>query len=326
MLGHKLITKQTGEKGRIVDVIYVCEVCEIKRETYFAILMDRQTNGPVVVASSKGGVNIEDTAEEDPDAILKIPVDIYEGLTKEQIKMIVNKLGFTKNPQQAETLISKLYDLFIKKDAIMLEINPLIETSNGEALCLDAKINFDDNALFRQKDIEKMRDRRQEDPREVEASKYDLNYIGLDGQIGCLVNGAGLAMATMDIIKLCGGEPANFLDVGGGASEKQVSEAFKILNEDENVHSILVNIFGGIMRCDIIAAGIINAAREIGIKKPIVVRLQGTNVEKAKELLASSEIRIITEDDLEEAARKSVEIARKRKEYIDIDASFNLPL
>lgn len=314
MIGYTLYTKQTGEKGRPVETIYICEVCQYKRENYFAILMDRQTSGPIIVASNKGGVNIEVVAEEDPDAIIKVPIDIMKGVQKEDIEKIAEKLGFnTSNYKQFEDQVYRLYDLFIKKDATMLEINPLVEAMDGTALCLDAKLNFDDNSLYRQKDIEKLRDTKQEDSREVEASKYDLNYIGLDGQIGCMVNGAGLAMATMDIIKLCGGEPANFLDVGGGASEKQVSEAFRILNSDENVESILVNIFGGIMRCDVIANGIINAAKENGIKKPIVLRLQGTNVEKAKELIEKSNLGIITSDSLEEAAIQSVKIANNRR-------------
>lgn len=328
MLGHTLFTKQTGEKGRPCEVIYICEVVKIQRETYLAILMDRQTGGPIIIGSSRGGVNIETIAEEDPSSIIKVPIDIMEGIKKEQAHTVAKKLGFTNNLAQVEDLIMRLYDLFIKKDATMIEINPFAETPNGEGLCLDAKISFDDNALFRQKDIAALRDLKQEDAREVEASKYDLNYIGLDGEIGCLVNGAGLAMATMDIIKSCGGSPANFLDVGGSASEKQVSEAFKILNADENVKSILVNIFGGIMRCDVIAMGILNAVKEIGLKKPIIVRLQGTNVDKAKELISGSEVRIISSDDLDSAAEQSVNIAKMRKmtESTNVEGTFNLPI
>lgn len=328
MIGHTLFTKQTGEKGRPCEVIYICEVCEIARETYLAILMDRQTGGPIIIGSSHGGVNIETIAEEDPDSIIKVPIDIFKGITKEQARSVAVKLGFNKNVEQVQDLIERLYDLFIKKDATMIEINPFAETPSGEGLCLDAKISFDDNALFRQKDIADLRDLKQEDSREVEAAKFDLNYIGLDGEIGCLVNGAGLAMATMDIIKSCGGEPANFLDVGGSASERQVSEAFKILNADDKVESILVNIFGGIMRCDVIAVGILNAVKEIGLKKPIIVRLQGTNVEKAKKLISGSEVRIISSDDLDSAAEQSVNIAKMRrlKENTDVEGTFNLPL
>lgn len=329
MLGHNLITKQSGAQGRPVNEVAVTERFYIRRETYFAIAMDRATAGPVIIASASGGMDIEAVAEENPSAILRIPVDIFKGISNEQAEAIATKLGFNgKNRQDAVDQFKKLYKLFIDRDATLLEINPLVETSDGRVLCLDAKLNFDDNALFRHKDLEALRDWTQEDPREVAAAKYDLNYIGLDGNIACLVNGAGLAMATMDMIKLKGGEPANFLDVGGSANEKQVMEAFKILNGDERVSVILVNIFGGIMRCDVIASGIIAAARELNLQKPLIVRLQGTNVEKAKELIDSCGLRIIPAEDLDQAATQSVKIAKIREMAAEaqLSVSFELPL
>jgi len=329
MLGHNLITKQSGALGRPVDCVAVTERFYIRRETYFAIAMDRASNGPVVVASASGGMDIEAVAEETPDAIIRIPVDINKGISKQQCEAIADKLGFVgKNRAQAVDQFKRLYDLFIARDATLLEINPLVETSQGDVLCLDAKLNFDDNALFRHKDLDALRDWSQEDPREVAAAKYDLNYIGLDGTIACLVNGAGLAMATMDMIKLKGGEPANFLDVGGSANEKQVTEAFKILNGDPHVSAILVNIFGGIMRCDVIASGIINAAKELNLQKPLIVRLQGTNVTRAKELIDSCGLRIIPADDLDQAADTAVKIAKIREMAAEanLSVSFELPL
>jgi succinyl-CoA synthetase beta subunit len=329
MLGHRLITKQTGPQGRPVNKLYVCERVYNRRETYFAILMDRFYQGPVIVASSEGGMDIESVATESPDSIVKEPIDIVEGLLKEQSERVAKAIGFpTSKIPAAQEQMHKLYDLFIKKDATLIEVNPFVETNHGEVMCLDAKINVDDNALFRQPDIAAMRDPTQEDPRDVAAAQYGLNYIGLDGNIACLVNGAGLAMATMDIIKLHGGSPANFLDVGGGASEKQVAEAFKLLNSDKNVKAILVNIFGGIMRCDVIAMGIISACKELNLRVPVIVRLQGTNVIKAKELMESSGLKIIPADDLEQAASQAVKIAKmvEMAEEAHLRVQFQLPL
>jgi succinyl-CoA synthetase beta subunit len=328
MLGYRLITKQTGEQGRPVSHVYICERKYNRKETYLAITMDRSFYGPVLVASSAGGVDIEGVAAETPDLIVKEGIDIFKGLQREQAERVAQSVGFKKNYGEVAEQIMKLYDLFIKKDATLVEINPFVETSTGEVLCLDAKINFDDNALFRQKDVHDMRDPSQEDPREVAASQFDLNYIGLDGNIACLVNGAGLAMATMDIIKLHGGRPANFLDVGGGASERQVAEAFKILVGDPNVKAILVNIFGGIMRCDVIALGIINAAKELSMRVPVIVRLQGTNVGKAKEIMEKSGLRLIPVDDLDQAAAHAVSIAQISQiaEDAQLKVHFELPL
>lgn len=307
MLGHRLITKQTPPEGVLVSKLMVAESLNFDRELYFAIVMDRASLGPVLVASPKGGMDIEQVAEETPDEIFKRPVDIVKGITKEDSKWIAEKLGFgPKNLQKAQEQIERLYDLFLKSDATQVEINPFVETKEGEVYCVDAKINFDDNASFRQKEAFDMRDITEEDPREVAASKFNLNYIGMDGNIGCMVNGAGLAMATMDIIKLYGGEPANFLDVGGGANEAQVTEAFKILTSDPKVKGILVNIFGGIMKCDTIAQGIINAAKQVKLGIPLVVRLEGTNVSIGKQLLADSGLPIVTADDLDDAAQKAV--------------------
>lgn len=307
MLGYKLVTKQTPPEGVLVNKLMVAESLNFDRELYLAILMDRASNGPVLVASPKGGMDIEQVAEEDPHAIFKRPIDIKTGITKEDTKYIAEKLGFGgKNIGKAQEQIERLYNLFIKSDATQVEINPFVETKEGEVYCVDAKINFDDNASFRQKEIFNYRDIAEEDPREVAASKFNLNYIGMDGNIGCMVNGAGLAMATMDIIKLYGGEPANFLDVGGGANEQQVKEAFKIITADPKVKGLLVNIFGGIMKCDTIAQGIINAAKEIKLSIPLVVRLEGTNVDIGKKLLKESGLPIITADNLDDAAQKAV--------------------
>jgi succinyl-CoA synthetase beta subunit len=310
MIGQNLVTKQTGSAGRLCSKALITERVNIKREMYFAILYDRQSQGPVVVASRVGGTSIEDIAAADPDAIVKVPIDIIDGLTDEKAREIVLGLGFSeKKLLGAMEQVKKLYQLFLDKDATLVEVNPLVETSSGDVVCVDAKINFDDNAEFRQKDIFAMRDVTQEDPREVRAAKFELNYIGLDGSIGCLVNGAGLAMATMDIIKLNGGEPANFLDVGGSATETQVKEAFTILNDDPKVKAILVNIFGGIMRCDVIAQGIITAAKTIDLRLPIVVRLQGNKVEEAKKLIEESKLALISVDDLDEAAKSACQHA-----------------
>ncbi|KAI8873060.1 succinate-CoA ligase [Ramicandelaber brevisporus] len=310
MLGQKLITKQTGAAGKPCSIVYVCERKYLKHEYYFAILMDRKTGGPMLVASNQGGMDIEGVAAKTPEAIITLPVDISKGLAKADALGLAKKIGFSdKTADEAAETFVKLYNLFISKDATLVEINPLAETVDDKVVAMDAKLNFDDNALFRQKDVAALRDPSQEDPREVKAEKVDLNYIGLDGSIGCLVNGAGLAMATMDIVKLNGGEPANFLDVGGSATAQQVTEAFKIISEDPAVKAILVNIFGGIMRCDVIAEGIIQAVKNLGLNLPLVVRLQGTNVDAAKKMLSESGMKIISEDNLDEAARKAVALA-----------------
>lgn len=310
MIGQTLVTKQTGDRGIKVAKVLLMERVYMRREMYFSILMDRASQGPVIVASPAGGTSIEDVAAATPELIFKQVIDIQTGPTKDQIDFLVEKLGCNdKSTSKMAEMIQNLYNMFIGVDATLVEINPLAETPSGDVLACDAKINFDDNAAFRHPDIFAKRDKTQEDPREVEASAFDLNYIGLDGNIGCLVNGAGLAMATMDIISLFGGSPANFLDVGGGATEAQVKKAFEILNRDDQVKSILVNIFGGIMRCDVIAAGIIAAAKDLDLEKPIIVRLQGTNVEKARQLIADSGFKMIVADNLDDAAQKAVKIA-----------------
>lgn len=312
MLGNHLITKQTGPEGAQVGKVMIAESIDLAKELYFAILMDRKHQGPVIVASPKGGMDIEQVAEESPEEIYTEVIDFKKGPQPEQTKRIAEKLGFTgKDVGVAQEQMSRLYELFIKSDATMVEVNPFAVTPEGKLYCVDAKINFDDNAAFRQKDIFNYRDATQEDPREVAAQKFELNYIGMDGNIGCMVNGAGLAMATMDIIKLHNGSPANFLDVGGGANEKQVTEAFKILDSDPRVTAILVNIFGGIMKCDIIAKGIVAACQQIHLRVPLVVRLAGTNVEIGKQILQQSGLNIITADDLDDAAVKAVASLKK---------------
>ncbi|KAI9034572.1 beta subunit of succinyl-CoA synthetase [Hyaloraphidium curvatum] len=329
MLGHKLITKQTGAGGRICNAVYIVERLFARREYYFAILLDRVTQGPVIIASSQGGVDIEGVAAENPDAIITRSIPLKTGLTKEAALEVAEKMGFNpKAKDQAADTFMKLFKIFNEKDATMVEINPLSEVSTGDVVCMDAKFNFDDNADFRQKDIFAMRDFSQEDPREVAAHKWNLNYIGLDGNIGCLVNGAGLAMATMDIIKLHGGDPANFLDVGGGASSEQVTEAFKIISSDPNVSAILVNIFGGIMRCDVIAQGIIAAVNQLGLRIPLVVRLQGTEVETGKALISQSGLRMFAIDDLDEAAKQAVSLASivRLARQSGVSVNFQLPL
>lgn len=329
MLGHKLITKQTGPEGKTVNKVLVAKRHFVRREAYFAITLDRSFGGPVMVGSKEGGVDIEKVAEENPTAIVKFGVDLDKGPTAEQTKRLSEALGFHGDQVlQSQKLVSNLFKLFKDKDCTMLEINPLVETSDGVVMCMDAKINFDDNAEFRQKDIFSLEDESQKDGREVEAKKWDLNYIALDGSIGCLVNGAGLAMATMDIIKLYGGSPANFLDVGGGATQQQVTAAIRILSHDPKVKVILVNIFGGIMRCDIIALGLIAATTELGLRIPLVVRLQGTNVAEAKKLIHDSGLRIMTADDLDEAAKTAVNAARilNLAAESNLNVKFELPL
>ncbi len=310
MLGQTLVTHQTGPAGRVVHKVLVGESAEIAREIYFAILLDRATAAPLIVASTEGGVEIETVAAKSPEKIIREPIDPLAGLQPFQTRKLAKQLGFDQSQTKAATkLFDGLYRTFLGCDCSMVEINPLVATKKGEVLALDAKFNFDDNALYRHPEIAAMRDIAEEDPREVEASKHGLNYIGLDGNIACLVNGAGLAMATMDIIKFYGGNPANFLDVGGGATEEQVTEAFEILIADKNVKAILVNIFGGIMKCDVIAQGIINAAKTVKLGVPLVVRLEGTNVEKGKQLLKESGVALITADDLGDAAQKAVAAA-----------------
>ena len=310
MLGQILVTHQTGAAGRVVHKVLVTEAAEIAREIYFAILRDRPTAAPLIVASTEGGVEIESVAAKSPGKIMRQPVGPLAGLQPFQTRKLAKQLGFEHSQTKAATkLFDGLYRAFIGCDCSVVEINPLVVTKQGEVLALDAKFDFDDNALYRHPEIAAMRDPAEEDPREVEASKHGLNYIGLDGNIACLVNGAGLAMATMDIIKFYGGSPANFLDVGGGADEEQVTEAFKILIADKNVKAILVNIFGGIMRNDVIAQGIINAAKTVKLGVPLVVRLEGTNVEKGKELLKQSGVELIAADDLADAAQKAVKAA-----------------
>jgi len=316
MLGQKLITKQTGAGGRICNTVQVVETVQSKSEKYFAILMDRSFGGPVVVASAKGGVTIEDIAEEDPSAIIKEPIDIMTGLKPGQAMSIAKKMNFScdKATESAAGNIEALYNTFTKCDCTMVEVNPFTETPDGSVVAVDAKVNFDDNADFRQKAIHEQRDTSQEDPLDVQAAAHDLNFINLDGNIACLVNGAGLAMATMDIIKLKGGEPANFLDLGGGVTTPAVVAAFKILDSDPKVEGILVNIFGGIVNCATVAQGIIDAAEAVwggSPKVPLVVRLQGNNVEGAMKIMESSSIKCILGNDLNDAAEKVVAAVSK---------------
>jgi succinyl-CoA synthetase beta subunit len=314
MLGQILVTHQTGPAGRKVNRVLVAESADIAREIYFAILLDRATAAPVIVVSTEGGVEIEAVAAKSPEKIIREPIDPLAGLQPFQTRKLAKQLGFESSQlKSASKLFEGLYRTFIAYDCSMVEVNPLVVTSKGDVLALDAKFNFDDNAIYRHPEVAALRDIAEEDPREVEASKHGLNYIGLDGSIACLVNGAGLAMATMDIIKFYGGEPANFLDVGGGATEEQVTEAFKILIADKKVKAILVNIFGGIMKCDIIAQGIINAAKTLKLSVPLVVRLEGTNVEAGKKLIADSGLAVIAADDLADAAQKAVKAAAGKK-------------
>ncbi len=311
MLGRTLVTHQTGPVGKQVNRIYIEDGSDIERELYLALLIDRKTSRVSVVCSTEGGMDIETVAAETPEKILSFSIDPATGLQSFHGRRVAFALGLTgKQVGKCVDLLNKLYRLFIEKDAEMIEVNPLILTPAGDLKCLDAKMGFDGNAVFRHADIAQLRDETEEDPKELAASKFDLNYIALDGEIGCMVNGAGLAMATMDIIKLYGAEPANFLDVGGGATKEKVTEAFKIITSDPNVKGILVNIFGGIMRCDVIAEGVIAAVREVGLQVPLVVRLEGTNVELGKEIIASSGLNVIAADDLSDAARKIVKAVK----------------
>jgi succinyl-CoA synthetase beta subunit len=314
MLGQILVTHQTGPAGRQVNKVLVAESADIAREIYFAVLLDRATAAPVIVASTEGGVEIEAVAAKSPEEIIREPINPLAGLQPFQTRKLAKQLGFESSQLKgASKLFEGLYRTFVAYDCSMVEVNPLVVTRKGDVLALDAKFNFDDNAIYRHPEVAALRDIAEEDPREVEASKHGLNYIGLDGNIACLVNGAGLAMATMDIIKFYGGEPANFLDVGGGATEEQVTDAFKILIADTKVKAILVNIFGGIMKCDIIAQGIINAAKTLKLSVPLVVRLEGTNVEAGKKLIADSGLAVIAADDLADAAQKAVKAAAGKK-------------
>jgi len=311
MLGRTLVTKQTGPAGKQVNRIYIEDGSGIQTEMYLALLVDRGTSRVSFVCSTEGGMDIEEVAEKTPDKILSFSVDPATGYQPFHGRRIAFSLGLTGGQiKQCVALMGTLYRLFIEKDMEMLEINPLIVTDKGDLKCLDAKMGFDSNAIYRHADIAELRDTTEEDPKELEASKYDLNYIALDGEIGCMVNGAGLAMATMDIIKLYGAEPANFLDVGGGATREKVTEAFKIITSDPQVKGILVNIFGGIMRCDVIAEGVIAAVREVGLKVPLVVRLEGTNVEKGKEIISSSGLDVIAADNLKDGAEKIVKAVK----------------
>lgn len=307
MIGHRLITKQTPKDGIPVSKVMVAEAIDITRETYFCILMDRESNGPVLVASPDGGVDIEEVAEKTPERIKKVAVDIHKGVTDAVANDLAAFLGFKGElGKQCAEQIKRLYKVFIDVDCLQLEVNPLAETPEGHIYTADAKLGFDDNAKFRQKAIFDMEDTTESDPREVEAASFNLNYVQMDGNIGCLVNGAGLAMATMDIIKLYGGEPANFLDVGGSVQEHQVKEAFRIISGDPGVKAILVNVFGGIVNCATIANGVVNACKSIGLTLPLVVRLEGTNVEAAKKILQESGLPIQSATDLDDAAKKAV--------------------
>jgi succinyl-CoA synthetase beta subunit len=312
MLGHVLVTKQTGAVGREVKRVYIEEGCDIKRELYLGVLLDRKTSRITMMASTEGGMEIEEVAAAHPEKILKVAIDPATGMQPFHARELAFGLGLEgKQVQAATRFMLAMYKAFAGLDASIVEINPLVVTGAGEVIALDAKMNFDDNALFRHKDVADMRDESEEDPIEVEAAKHELNYVKLDGNIGCMVNGAGLAMATMDIIKLYGGDPANFLDVGGGATKERVTTAFKLILSDPNVEGILVNIFGGIMRCDVIAEGIVAAAREVSLHVPLVVRLEGTNVRLGKKILAESGLPIVSADNLADAAEKVVKAVRE---------------
>jgi succinyl-CoA synthetase beta subunit len=312
MLGHVLVTKQTGPAGKEVKRLYVEEGCDIARELYLGMLVDRATSRITIMASAEGGMEIEEVAARSPEKIIKVAIDPALGMMPYHGRRIAFGLGLEgKAVGAAVKFLMGMYKAMNALDASIVEINPLVVTGDGQVLALDAKMNFDDNALYRHKEVAELRDEDEEDPQEREAARHELNYIKLDGSIGCMVNGAGLAMATMDIIKLCGGEPANFLDVGGGATTERVTAAFKIILADPNVEGILVNIFGGIMRCDVIAEGVVAAAREVSLKVPLVVRLEGTNVELGKQILADSGLTIQSADDLADAAEKVVAAVRE---------------
>jgi len=309
LLGKVLVTHQTGPDGKEVKRLLIEEGCNIDKELYLGFVLDRATSNVVLMASREGGMDIEEVAQHTPEKITKEYIDPIVGLTDFQARRVAFFLNTpNKAFNQMVNLLKGLYKVYIEKDCSIVEINPLVITSEEQLVCLDAKFNFDSNALYRQKEIVSLRDLEEEDPKEVEASKYDLSYIALDGNIGCMVNGAGLAMATMDIVKYYGGNPANFLDVGGGATEEKVTEAFKIILSDPKVKGIFVNIFGGIMKCDVIAAGIVEAAKQVSLNVPLVVRLEGTNVERGKEILANSDVKVITADSMADGAQKIVEL------------------
>ncbi|KAF1932656.1 succinyl-CoA ligase beta-chain [Didymella exigua CBS 183.55] len=327
MIGHKLITKQTGAAGRLCNAVYIVERKFARREFYLAILMDRASQGPVIVASSQGGMDIETVAKETPEAIITTPIDIHVGVTDDIARNIATELGFSEQCiEDAKNTIQNLYKVFTERDATQIEINPLSETTDHQVLAMDAKLGFDDNADFRQKEVFEWRDVTQEDPDEVKAAKVGLNFIKLDGDIGCLVNGAGLAMATMDIIKLNGGAPANFLDVGGGATPEAIRQAFDLITSDPKVTAIFVNIFGGIVRCDAIAKGLIQVVESMNLKTPVIARLQGTNMEAAHKLLNDSGLKIFSIDDLQAAAEKSVQFSKVVKMARDIDVGVEFTL
>ena len=314
MLGMTLVTHQTGPEGKKVGRIYVEDGSDIATELYLSALVDRASSRVSFIVSTEGGMNIEEVAESTPEKILTFDIDPASGISGFHGRKVAYALGLSGDTaKQAVALIAKLYDAVIGEDMSLLEINPLVVTGSGDVICLDAKMNFDDNALYRHKDLLELRDLDEEDAHEIEASKYDLNYVTLDGTIGCMVNGAGLAMATMDIIKLYGAEPANFLDVGGGATTEKVTAAFKIILSDKNVEGILVNIFGGIMRCDVVAEGVVAAAKEVNLDVPLVVRLEGTNVDQGKEIMAKSGLPIISASDLADAADKIVKAVKEAK-------------
>ena len=308
MLGKTLVTKQTGSKGKIVNRLYIEEGCEIKKEYYLSMLVDRSSSSISIIVSTEGGMEIEEVAEKEPEKIITVNVSGDPEIDQKSLSTLIKGLGISESQSDDfSNQIQKIYKTFLTSDASLVEVNPFVLNGDGNFLALDAKVSIDDNALYKQKDIYEMRDETEEDEAEVEASKHELNYIKLDGSIGCMVNGAGLAMGTMDIIQLHGGSPANFLDVGGGATKERVAKAFSIILQDQNVKVILVNIFGGIMKCDIIADGVVAAAKELSIKVPLIVRLEGTNVELGKEILNKSGLAIISADNLDDAAQKAVE-------------------
>jgi succinyl-CoA synthetase beta subunit len=312
ILGSTLVTHQTGPKGKQVNRLYIEDGSAIAREFYLSMLVDRVTSRVAIVVSTEGGMNIEEVAHDTPEKILTITVDPVTNICPHHVRRVSKALGLDAELQkQMSPLLTRLYNAFTEKDMSLLEINPLVVTKDNRLVCLDAKVGFDDNALFRHKDVFELRDETEEDEKEIEASKFDLNYIALDGSIGCMVNGAGLAMATMDIIKLYGSEPANFLDVGGGATKEKVAAAFKIITSDPKVKGILVNIFGGIMKCDIIAEGVVAAVKEVGLKVPLVVRLEGTNVDLGKKIIKESGLNVLPADDLDDAAQKIVAAVKK---------------
>jgi succinyl-CoA synthetase beta subunit len=312
ILGSILVTHQTGPKGKQVNRLYIEDGSAIAKEFYLSMLVDRVSSRVAIVVSTEGGMNIEEVAHETPEKILTITVDPATNICPHHVRNVSKALGLDADLQkQMSALLTKLYKAFTEKDMSLLEVNPLVVTKDNKLICLDAKVGFDDNALFRHPDVVALRDETEEDEKEIEASKYDLNYIALDGSIGCMVNGAGLAMATMDIIKLYGAEPANFLDVGGGATKEKVAAAFKIITSDPKVKGILVNIFGGIMKCDIIAEGVVAAVKEVGLKVPLVVRLEGTNVDLGKKIIKESGLNVLPADDLDDAAQKIVAAVKK---------------